>query len=119
MTDIKIGGEVRVLPVGMIRNRDAPRDGWPGKIVKVTPKQVHIEYGELPRTDVFDRASQWAVIREIGRKFRTLPQFAEDNRRSAALVTLRDAKIRVDPRDFTLEQIESLAEVVKTWDREG
>lgn len=116
MTDIEVGQEVRVLPIGLTYNQDAPPGGWVGRIVKITPKQVHIEYGDRPRTDVFSREHQTTSHAGIYRRFRTLPQVEEYDRSHAAMRVLRERNIKLDPRDFTLEQVEALAEVVKTWE---
>jgi hypothetical protein len=111
-TDYKVDDEVRVFAVGVMLNRDAPVDGWPGRIVKITPKQVHIEYGDRPLLDIFDRKSQRLRCSEVARRFRTLPQVAFDNRWAAAMAPLRDAGIQLSrDREYAIEQIEALAEL--------
>lgn len=122
--DIKVGQEVRVLPLGVTftPSQGAPPGGWPGRIVKITPRQVHITYGDRPLTDVFDRASQRIRYGGGARKFRTLPQMALDERRAAAMKVLREAGIRLErPPRFTTGQVEALAGVARAFreDEEG
>ena len=55
---------------------------------------------------------------------RTPGQVERDRRRAAALAAIKDAglEFRLRPgygHKVTLEQLEALAEVVKTWDQEG
>jgi hypothetical protein len=120
--DVRVGQEVRVLQVGIMYSEGAPPGGWPGHIVRVTPKQVHITYGDRPLTDIFDRASQRIRYGDVPRKFRTLPQLEDDARRAAAMRVLRGAGIRLEgPSRLTTGQVEALAEVARTFreDEEG
>lgn len=111
---IEVDQEVRVLPLGLIMNYGAPPGGWVGHITKITPKQVHIKYGDI--TDVFDRRSQRIRYGDIARKFRTLPQMEMDERRRAAGAILREHGIELSKRrNYSLEQVEALAEVARTW----
>jgi hypothetical protein len=116
MADFELRQEVRVVGYTSLSSEGMPPDGWPGRIVKITAKQVHIEYGDRPLTDIFDRRTQRIRYGDVGRKFRTLPQVADHNRRQAAMRVLGDHKvIRMDPRDFTTGQLEALASAVRTF----
>jgi hypothetical protein len=118
--EIQVDQEVRVFDSPYWAERSGmPPGGWVGRIIKITPKQVHIRYGEIGRVDVFAREGQRIASGDIWRKFRTLPQVEEDERWHAALHVLRQREIKLDPRSFTIEQVEALAEVVKTFGKEG
>jgi hypothetical protein len=120
MTDFKLHEEVRVLGYSILSTEGEPPGGWPGEIVHLTAKQVHIKYGDIGRVDIFGRENQRALYGGIARRFRTMPQVAEHARRTTALEVLREYLIirdrrATDPRDFTTDQLEALAEVVKTF----
>ena len=121
MADIKVGDEVRVFDSTYWAGKSGmPPGGWVGEVIKITPKQVHVKYGEIGRVDIFKREGQRIAYGDIGRRFRTLQQAADDERRATAMHILREHRIKLeDPPSFTLDQIESLAEVVKGWDQEA
>ncbi len=118
MSNIEVGQEVRVFDSTYWAEKSGmPADGWVGHIIKITPKQVHVKYGEIGRVDIFKREGQRIAHGDIGRRFRTLPQVAADERWRDAMRAIRKAGIRLeDERSFAVEQIEALAEVVKTWE---
>jgi hypothetical protein len=109
--------EVRVLAIGVSGGYGQPGGGWPGQVVKVTAKQVHIRYGDAGRVDIFTRQGQRAACHDVGRRFATLPQLALESRARAAMNVLRGYEIRVqDPRAIPLEKLEAIAAALtRTW----
>jgi hypothetical protein len=108
--DLEPGEEVRVFAVGRTASQGMPPSGWPGRIVKVTPRRVHIRFGERGTTDIFDRRTQLIRFGNIACRFRTLPQAATDARRSTAIQILRDAGIWLEnPSQCPVEHAEALA----------
>lgn len=113
MTTLQVGDEVRVFDVNGSR-RGQPEGGYVGHIVKVGRTLAHIEYKGWTETFRLDNGRrndnyghQW---------FKTLEQAALDERRSVAEAVLRNVGVELSHRrSFTLEQIEALAEVAKTF----
>jgi hypothetical protein len=102
--------EVRVSAAGRIAGQGTPPGGWPGRIVKVTPRRAHIRFGERGTTGVFDRRTQLIRFGNIACRFRAVAQAAIHARRSTALQTLPDAGIRLEnPSQFPVEHAEALA----------
>ena len=123
MTTIKAGDEVRVFAA---RPDD---DGKPGIVTRVGRKWATATYEavlhdwrgnedrrqreiEFCIADGFERGDQFGN----GYRVRTLAQVALDEREAAAVKVLRDAGISLDARrHFSLDQIEALAEVARTF----
>lgn len=130
MANIKVGDEVRVLKH---RNRydSFPEDGYTGTVTKVARVYATATYvrqrtayppGPVEETVEFDM--QTGRLRgsstSYGVYVKTAEQYEHDERCSVAESLLASRRIRLDFRHgLTLEQIEALAEVVKTWDQEG
>ena len=128
MADINPGDEVRVLKH---RNRydQFPEDGYTGTVTKVARKYATATYvrqstayppGPVEVAVEFDM--QTGKVRDEDRHYgiyiRTAGQYEHDQRESEAIAVLREHNISLDftRRKFALEQIEALAEVVKTWE---
>jgi hypothetical protein len=114
MADIKVGDEVRVFDGWHARH---DRTSVPGEVVKVGRTLVRIKY--KGREDAF--RIDTGIINESngGAEFMTLDQVERDQRRTIAMFVLNAHHIEIKighDRSFTLEQIEALAEVVKTWE---
>jgi len=119
-TDIKPRDEVRVFDTNG-RRAGQPDGGWPGIVVKVGRTLAHIDYGDTrERIETF-RLSDGRRNDDYGhRYFLTLEQVAGRDRKAEAVAVLRARRIVLDHgHSLTLEQIEALAEVVKTCDQEG
>jgi hypothetical protein len=87
-----------------------------GEIVKVGRTMVDIRY--LGRVVKFSRKTQLALGTETGPKicFRTTADIDGWDRVAAARQVLVRHGVELSPlRTFTVEQVEALAEVVKTW----
>jgi hypothetical protein len=113
MSDIKVGDEVRVFDISGKRVGQ-PDGGWPGKVVKVGRKLVHIEY--IGRAKTFRLVDRKADDSYGHRYFMTLEQVALSERRQRALDVLKRNAIRLDHgHQLSLEQIEALAEVARRF----
>ena len=111
---IKVGDEVRVYD-GWRARQD--RTAIPGEVVKVGRTLVRIKYRS--QEDAFRMDT--GVINDGygGTAFETLVQAAREERRIAAMAVLKAHHVELKmghDRSFTLEQVEALAEVVKTWE---
>ena len=121
MTGIKAGDEVRVYDVNSAPARRGQHDpGEPGKVVKVGRTLVHIEY--FHRTETF-RIEDGRRNDNYGHQwFLTLEQAEVKDRRRAAEDALRSVGLQFTSsgrRDsLTLEQIEALAEVARSFSPE-
>ena len=128
MADIKPGDEVRVLNT----RGSFPKDGYAGIVTKVARKYATATYirqrtaypaGPVEETVEFDMQTGQArenYTTSYGIYVLTAEQRERDQRREAANTVLTARKIRLDfGHGLTLEQVESLAEVVKTWDQEA
>jgi hypothetical protein len=109
MTDIKAGDEVRVFSRS---GRDPKPD--PGTIVKVGRTLVEVRY--LGRVEKF-RIDTRRINDNYGDVWFETPEDADRREREiAACVVLRDAGIEFRlGRRFTLEQVEALAEVARSF----
>lgn len=117
MGDIKLGDEVRVFDVNGSR-MGQPEDGWPGKVVRVGRKLVDITYGG--RVQTFTIADRLSSDRYNHQYFQTPEEAALDARRDEALKTLRDRRVSLGHgKTFTVEQIEQLAALVRSFDKEA
>jgi hypothetical protein len=119
MDTIKPRDEVRVFDTNGSRVGQ-PEGGWLGIVVKVGRTLAHIDYGDArERIETF-RLSDGRRNDDNGRRyFLTLEQIAERERRATAIAVLKKRRIVLDHgHGLTTEQIEALAEVVKTWDSE-
>ena len=130
MTDIKAGDEVRVFS----RNKyhPAPEGGQVATVTKVGRRYAAAAWevteklwlGEdrerrAERTIEFDMETGYekGTNSSYGRYVKTPAQLEVDAREDAAISSLLDRKIRLDfGHGLTLEQIEALAEVVKSWE---
>ena len=127
MTDIKIGDEVRVIDRSPYHKN--PEGGHPATVVKVgrkyataTYETTHTDFrGKERRTEravEFDMATgrEKGSNTNYGLRVETPEQAELAARKSAADAALLARKIRLDfGHGLTLEQIEALAEVVKTF----
>lgn len=128
-TDIKVGGEVRVLTHN--RYRKFPEGGYQGTVIKVGRKYATAEYEVtamfMGREETFRRTIEFDMAdgEERGSSYRsgdyarTPRQLERDERRNKALLLLKDKGVELNFRrenSLALDQIESLAEVVKSWD---
>lgn len=129
MSDIKVGDEVRILKHST-RYSSFPEDGYTGTVTKVARKYATAAYvrqrtaypaGPVEETVEFDM--QTGRVRDNSANYgiyvQTAEQYEHDQRRSAAMAVLTAHHIELKlghARSFTLEQIEALAEVVKTWE---
>jgi len=127
MADIKIGDEVRVLSNNSYHPH--PEGGYKATVTKVGRKYATATFPAtrkwLGREEQYERPVEFDMTTGIerdghssfGYRVRTLAQLEQDERRAAAMATLTAHHIAIDyGHRLTLEQIESLAEVVKTWD---
>ena len=131
MADIKPGDEVRVIE----GRRYGSNRIWTGRIAKVARKYATAEY-ETTRTDwngkpkaekrtvEFDMATGWerGTYGTYGIQVRTPAQIDEQERRAGALAEIKAHGVEFKAgreRALTLEQVEALAEVVKTWDTDA
>lgn len=132
MPDIKVGDEVRVLKRGRSRYEAFPEGGYTGTVTKVARKYATATYvrertayppGPVEETVEFDMEtgklrSGTDYSSNYGLYVRTPEQYEAEQRRSAAMTALGGHGVNLDAMRyrFTLEQIEALAEVVKSWE---
>ena len=131
-TDIKVGDEVRVLSNNSYHPH--PEGGYRATVIKVGRKYAAATFTTtrkwLGREESYEQTVEFdmatGVERDggfsIGHRVRTLAQLEQDGRRAAAVDTLTAHRVKLETdyrHPFTLEQIEALAEVVKTWDAES
>lgn len=131
MTEIKVGDEVRILK-HRSRHDSFPEDGYTGIVTKVARKYATATYTRQrtaypagPVEDTVEFDMQTGKVRERGDYasnyslyVRTAEQYEADQRHNAAFAALRERGVLLETarHPFTLEQIEALAEVVKTWE---
>lgn len=114
--DLSIGQGVRVR--GRNGNRPGqPRGGWPGEVVRIGRTLVDIVSG-AGKMDF--RIDSQKSNDDVGYySFKTLEQAALDDRLDTAVETLRASKVTLGfGHGLTLEQIEELADVVRTFLKE-
>jgi hypothetical protein len=120
--NVKVGDEVRVFDVNGRRNGQ-PGSGWPGKVVKVGRKYFTVAYGSSGRTTNFLLETGRVNDAYGHRSVKTLDQVAHDQRRAQAEADLTACGVELRfGHKLTLEQIEALAEVARTFtsqDEEG
>jgi len=132
MVDIKVGDEVRVLRHVRYRGDDTPRDGQQATVTKVGRKYATAAWTESrvnfsgtgtyqdDRTIEFNMETGDERDSRFGYYVRTPEQLAAERRRSEVLAIIKDAGLEFrhgyGERRRTLEQLEALAEVVKTWE---
>jgi len=135
MADYKAGDEVRVFHRD--RYTPGPAAGYAGKVTKAARRYATAEYERTRKvvpwhdeTETVTDSVEFDMTTGIergyqhnGRLVKTPAQVAEDERRKEAIkeaiYVLSEAGIEFRlgrERSFTLEQIESLAEVVKGWE---
>lgn len=116
MADIKVGDEVRVFKPYI---RNGQTDGIPGTVVKIGRKLVDIEHHG--HTEKFRLENGQLAGSSYGNiYFLTLGEVAERQRRRAAEDVLRERKIRLESgHDLTLEQVEALADLVRSFGKEA
>jgi hypothetical protein len=114
VSEIKAGDEVRVFD----RNgpgHGQPSGGWPGTVTKVGRTLIHVEYGN-GRAEKFRKDTGCAPNAYSSPWIRTPEQVALAERGAAAGAILREHHITLGyARSLTLEQIEALAEVARTF----
>lgn len=117
MGDIKLGDEVRVFDVNGRRNGQ-PEGGWPGEVVRVGRTLVDIQYRS--RIDSF-RIDSGRVNDKYGHQwFKTLEQAAAAERLNGAHQILREHKVSLERGNtFTADQVERLAALVRSFDKEA
>ena len=115
MTPIQVGDEVRVFDVNG-RRMNQPEGGWIGHVKNVGRTLAHIDYPGGRGTEGFKLSDGQ---RPGGRRwFKTLDRVARDDRMCAAQDILIAVGVELNYRNrLTLEQIEALAEVAKTFGR--
>jgi hypothetical protein len=129
---IKAGDEVRVLCRISRRSQSIPEGGYRAIVTKVARKYATAVFTERwtlggqeqrrEREISFDMETGQARADTEGLYVRTPEQLDRDERRKVALFHLDNAGVELkmwQRSHLTLEQIEALAEVVKTWDQEG
>jgi hypothetical protein len=126
VTDYSAGDEVRVFYWSGRRARQYPA-GFPGKVTKTGKKYGTAEFDEpWPAPDNpqrtrpcevrFDLETGFQSPDSLGLRVRTTEGLDRDERRREALWRIKGAGIEFSfgrERSLTLEQVESLAEVVK------
>ena len=113
MSDLKVGDEVRVFDTNGPR-MGQPAGGWPGVVTSVGRKYLTIDYGT--KTEKFEFDGRRANDPHGHRRFKTPDEVASDERRHRAIAPLEAHKIRLESgHRLTLEQIEALADVVRTF----
>lgn len=126
------GDEVRVIEG---RRRYGRSNIWTGRITSVARKYATAEYEvdttylngkpkREKRTIEFDMATGYEryTYGTYGSRVRTPAQLDRAERHAAAVALLKAHHLEFAPghaNSFTLEQVEALAEVVKTWDQEA
>jgi hypothetical protein len=130
MTPIKAGDEVRVFMANP-NWKNAPADGWQAEVTKAGRKYATASWvrqstasiaslGEYTVSAEFDMETGYEKGKSAashGRcRMRTYEQIALDEREASASAFLRSLGIELSwQHRFTLEQIEALAEVAKTF----
>ena len=120
MGGIQAGDEVRVYDVNGKRVGQ-PEGGWRGKVVKVGRTLAHIHYGDphWTRTETFTLEDGQRNDRYGRQWFLTMDEAARRERLYVALSVLGGHGITLDHgNSLTLEQIEALAEVARTFSPE-
>ncbi len=110
MSTIKAGDKVTIYSGG---RRGA---GWAGEVVKVGRTLAHIRYHG--RVETFRLDSQVKTGMQTGPRtyFKTADDTALRKRREAAEALLKEHHITLEHRGtFTLEQVEALADVARTF----
>lgn len=111
--ELRAGDEVRVFDQNDGR-MGQPEGGWPGVVTNIGRKLIRIEYRN--KVDAF-RLDTGRINDNYGHRwFKTMEQVAESKRRSSAMAVLNAHKISLDfGHRLTLEQIEALAELARTF----
>ncbi len=118
MLEVKVGDEVRVFDVNG-RRAGQPEGGWPGVVASVGRKYFTVDYdgqhgGRVHEFSLIDglRANDVYGHRHV----RTAEQVEAARRRRVALALLVAHWVDIQRADrLTLEQLEALAEVAKTF----
>ena len=132
MADIKVGDEVRILNRARNSYGSFPKGGYTGTVTKVARRYATATYirqrtarpaGPVEETVEFDMET--GKLRDgtdyssnYGLYVRTAEQYEAEQRRNAAIAAIRERGVSLEftRHSFTTEQIEALAEVVKTWE---
>jgi hypothetical protein len=133
MTPIKEGDEVRVFMANP-NWKNAPPDGWRAEVTKAGRKYATATWmrqstagvgpREYPVSAEFDMETGYekgkSAASHGGYRMRTYGQIVLDERETSATAFLRSLGIELSwQRQFTLEQIEALAEVAKTFGKDS
>ena len=131
-TDIKVGAEVRVFSNSSYHPN--PEGGYRATVVKVARKYATATFPMtrkwVGREESYEQTVEFDMTTGIerdghssfGYRVRTLAQLEQDARRAAAMEVLTANHVKLEEfrvRRFTLEQVEALAEVVKTFDADA
>jgi hypothetical protein len=131
---VKVGDEVRITPRRSSKYDTTPEGGYAGTVIKVARKYATAAFvlayesgGQQRRMDKtveFDISTgiERGAFNQQGYLVRTPEQIERDNRESAAHAVLRDRGIEFRlgrSRSFSLELLEALAEVVRTFESEA
>lgn len=113
-TTLQPGDEVRVFDRNATRVGQ-PEGGWIGHVARVGRKLAYIDWprasGDTP--DPFRLEDGRRNDNYGGQWFRTLEQVTEDQRWSAAVGVLRDARVDIRPgHSLSLDQVEAMAAIV-------
>jgi hypothetical protein len=112
MSDYKVGD-----PVTVYASVRGDSGGQPGEIVKVGRTLVRIRYGRQEQAFRMDTQQSNDKQYGYGTYFRTEEQAHEADRESEATTLLREHGIELTLGSrLTLEQVEALAEVVRSWE---
>lgn len=114
MTGVKVGDKLMVFDINGSRMGQPP-GGWPGVVIKVGRKYFVVEYsGHRATTFLLEDGRENDSSRH--RYVKTPEQAELERRHHQASQELRERKITLDlGHDFTLEQIEQLAALVRTF----
>jgi sulfite reductase beta subunit-like hemoprotein len=112
MADIKAGDEVRVFDVNGKR-MGQPEGGWPGTVEKVGRKLVDIRYrGRVQSFRLDTRRSNDGYAHQ---SFKTPEQAAVDGRHARAADFLQECRISMPYTAYSAEQLEALADLVRSF----
>lgn len=110
--------EVRVFASPDARYSSQPEGGWAGTVTKVGPTYVYVRHLPNGNPQAYDLKTGHCRDRDLFIK--TLEEAALDDRHAVANQTLHDHGVRLHwNHQLTLEQLEALAEVARTFPATG